>query len=375
MIIISTAFMLVYSTFILVIIWSWNSIKKSSNDKFRFEKNIVNITVLVPVRNEAENIEVLIRSIYKVAYDESRYEVIVINDHSTDNTRDIVTNLAKEYDQLKIIDQKIGISGKKKAIELGVSFASGEIIVCTDGDCYVPQNWLAVYAETYRISPNSVMVFGGVRYKSNDSFIINLLNIELSILQMIGGASMNLGIPTMINGANFSYTKAAFKTVDGYSGNRNIPSGDDEFLLRKLHSQFSSRIYFLKAKSTIVETLPPSSFATWINQRRRWAAKWKYHTDVYSKLIPVFIFLFNVFSVYMIFNVFSGNERTISMIFLGLKAVAEYVLISISTRFLGVSNRILNFVYLQLIYPFYVVFFAIASNFGRYTWKGREYNN
>jgi biofilm PGA synthesis N-glycosyltransferase PgaC len=375
MIVTSTAFMLIYSTFIIVIIWSWNSIKKGSNDKFRFEKNTVNISILIPVRNEAENIEVLIRSIYKVAYDESRYEVIVINDHSTDNTRDIVKILTKEYDQLKLIDQKNGVSGKKKSIELGVSFSSGEIIVSTDGDCHVPQNWLASYANTYGRSPNSVMVFGGVRFKSDNSFIINLLNIELSILQMIGGASMNLGIPTMINGANLSYAKEAFKRVGGYSGNENIPSGDDEFLLRKLHSQFADRIVFLKDRLTIVETLPPSSFGTWINQRRRWAAKWKHHTDAYSKLIPAFVFLFNAFSIYMIFNVLSGNERTTSVIFLSLKAIVEYILISISTRFLGVSNGILNFIYLQLIYPFYVVFFGIASNFGKYTWKDREYNN
>lgn len=375
MIIISTAVILIYSTFIIVIIWSWKSIKKGSNDISYLEKNTFNISVLIPVRNEAENIEVLIRSICKVAYHKSQYEVIVIDDHSNDNTGEIAKYLTKEYDQLKVIDQKKGVSGKKKAIEIGVSNSSGEIIVCTDGDCCVPQNWLAAYAETYRKSPNTVMVFGGVRYKSNKSFVIDLLNIELSILQMIGGASMKLGIPTMINGANLSYIKKAFKAVGAYSGNENIPSGDDEFLLRKLHSKFPAGVEFLKDRLTIVETLPPSSFETWIHQRRRWAAKWKHHKDVYSKLIPVFIFLFNSFSIYMIFNVLSGNERTVSIIFLGLKSVVEYLLISISTRFLGVSNKILNFIYLQLIYPFYVVFFGIASNFGKYTWKDREYNN
>lgn len=375
MIIISTALIFIYSTFILIIIWSWNSIRTFSIDKLHIEQNILNFSILIPVRNEAENIEALLHSIYKIDYNKSHYEVIAIDDHSTDNTVEIVKNLTKDYDHLKIIGQKKGVNGKKMAIELGVSLSSNEVIVCTDGDCHVPENWLAAYAEIYTRNHNTAMVFGGVRYKSENRFTVNLLNVELSILQMIGGASMNIGVPSMINGASLSYAKDVFSKVGGYSGNENIPSGDDEFLLRKLHLQFPDGIRFLKDRSTIVETLSPPTFKSWINQRRRWAAKWKHHSDVYSKLIPVFVFLFNAFSIYMIFNAFLGSERIIPVIFLALKAIVEYILISISTRFLGVSNGLLNFIYLQLIYPFYVVFFGIASNFGKYTWKEREYNN
>lgn len=375
MLIISTVLILIYSVFILLIVRSWNSMKMVVHDIDEDNKLNHFISVLIPVRNESKNIETLIRSIYGEYFDQSNLETIVIDDHSRDDTKEIVTILTKEFDNLKLISLDEGFTGKKKAVERGVAHANGEIIVCTDGDCRVSPNWLASYSKCYAENANSVMAFGGVRFVNNNSIAASFLNIELSILQMIGGASIKLGIPSMINGANLSYKKKVFCEVDGYVGNESVPSGDDEFLLRKIHAEFQGQIVFLKDQSAVVDTLPPSSFGSWVNQRRRWAAKWKHHGDVSSKLIAVFIFLFNAFSIYMIISIFLGNDHLPSMLFLLVKAAIEYVLISISTRFLGVRNTLLTFVCLQLIYPFYVVFFGLASNFGKYNWKGREYNN
>ena len=275
----SIIIILLYLVFIMLIIGSWNSIKTRTHDKDLSVLNFQKVSVLIPVRNEGQNIETLIQSITDVDYDPSCLEVIVIDDHSSDNTFSIVETLIKQNGWLKIISLGPGVIGKKKAIEKGILESTGKIIVCTDGDCVVPHNWLKSYSDFYTNQPEMAMIFGPVRYKNDQSLFADILNIELSILQVIGGATMNLGFPTMINGANFSYQKTIFNEVSGYSENEHITSGDDEFLLRKIHLKYPGRIQFLKDNSAIVDTLPPESFKTLIDQRKRWAAKLKYHKD------------------------------------------------------------------------------------------------
>jgi len=359
----------------MLIIGSWNSIKTRTHDKDLSVLNFQKVSVLIPVRNEGQNIETLIQSITDVDYDPSCLEVIVIDDHSSDNTFSIVETLIKQNGWLKIISLGPGVIGKKKAIEKGILESTGKIIVCTDGDCVVPHNWLKSYSDFYTNQPEMAMIFGPVRYKNDQSLFADILNIELSILQVIGGATMNLGFPTMINGANFSYQKTIFNEVSGYSENEHIPSGDDEFLLRKIHLKYPGRIQFLKDNSAIVDTLPPESFKTLIDQRKRWAAKWKYHKDNFSKFLPILIFLVNASSIYALFNIAFGNDKLGSVLFLSIKVFSEFLLVFISSRFLDLKNLLVPFIYLQLIYPFYVVFFGIASNFGRFSWKDRAYNN
>ena len=337
--------------------------------------NEIFISVLIPVRNEELNIEATLDSILKNKIDHVTYEVIVIDDHSEDSTCDLVESIVKQHSHVKLIHLGDDFSGKKNTVELGVAVAQGEIILCTDGDCRVPEAWLQCYLEAYSRDSNSKLVFGGVRYETNGKYLVQLLNVELSILVIIGAASMNRGIPTMINGANFSYKKETFLAVNGYKGNENIPSGDDEFLLRKTQKQFSSGIGFLKNPKSVVETASPDSFLELIGQRRRWAAKWKHHQDTYSKFIPALIFLINASAIWAIFQLFTTSYAYEWFTFLVFKGAMDFVFMRNATKFMGVKGSILSFVLLEIIYPFYVVFFAIASNFGRYSWKGRVYDN
>ncbi|MEQ9288087.1 MAG: glycosyltransferase [Cyclobacteriaceae bacterium] len=375
MIFVAGSILILYCIFIAWILISWFYLKGHEEENADLLGTSVNMlaTVLVPVRNEEVGIYTTIHSILNNKISNTGYEIIVIDDHSTDQTVLLVEELCRKHDQVKLISLPNGVGGKKSAIEMGVHEAKGELILCTDGDCEVPKNWVNNYLETYNGRGENIFLFGPVKYKSNGRMVHDFLNIELSVLVVIGGATMANGIPTMLNGANLSYRKEAFTKVGGYQGNREIPSGDDEFLLRKMDSKFPNGVRFLKNPDAIVLTDAPKSLRELVSQRRRWAAKWKHHTGFFSSFIPLLIFMANTCAIVAMACVLLGYYRTECLGFLGMKALFDFTIMKVSTRFLRVNYGLFYWALLEIIYPFYVVFFGIASNFGKYSWKGREY--
>ncbi|MFY0651906.1 MAG: glycosyltransferase [Cyclobacteriaceae bacterium] len=363
--------LLAYAGFIFWMIASWSSIV---SPEYGSKKNMF-VSVIVPVRNEESTITSTVRSIVASNNETDKYEILVVNDHSTDYTLEVLEKLKQDITQLRVISNTPGSQGKKKAIELGVSQSKGDVIICTDGDCHVGNDWMTAHTNHYQKEEGAAMLTGPVKYIENGTLLSRLLNLELSVLVLVGAATLNRGIPGMANGANLSFKKESFLGVKGYQGNEHIPSGDDEFLLRKIWSKFPGRVAFLKEKKAIVETNSPESLQEFIQQRKRWASKWRHHSDFYSKLIPVFLFLANSMSIVAMVGLIAGYQPLTCGVFLLSKFIAEYLLIIVSTDFLGIKRSILGFFMLEIIYPFYVVFFGLASNFGKYAWKDRVYGN
>jgi cellulose synthase/poly-beta-1,6-N-acetylglucosamine synthase-like glycosyltransferase len=368
MLIVLLVFVLVYCFFILKIAYVWNSIKPSASPTNTATENF--FSILVPIRNEESNIIKTLSSILDNNYDKESYEIIVINDHSKDNSETIVKDYIIAHSNIRLLNLENEITGKKQAVTYGVSQAKGDIILCTDGDCQVPANWIQGYNEGYNNNKNAKLIFGGVRYYTK-SFIEKLLQMELMGLVGIGAVSATLGHPSMINGANFSYKKEAFDVVNGYEGNEYIPSGDDEFLLRKIFKNYPNGISFLKNQNTIVNTKPPQGINELFNQRKRWAGKWKMHKDWFSRLIPITIFTFNLLLLLGI--AISILQFHYLILFVLLKPMADLIYMSSVSRFYYTRLNMLTFLALQIVYPMYVVFFGITANFGSFTWKERKY--
>lgn len=328
-------------------------------------------TVILPVRNEANHIERLIRSIYYSPIPISQFEIIVVDDDSSDLTLDVVKRLQLEFENLFVTQLPSGKEGKKSAITFGVKMARGELIICTDGDSEVSADWLEEHRVAY--ASGARLAFGPVRlFNTPESRWTDMLNQELAALVAMGAATLQMGRPTMINGCNYSFSKEAFKQVRGFEGNEQIATGDDEFLLRKIHEEFPSQILFLKSPNALVTSEPPKSVKAFYHQRRRWASKWKFHQDWNSKLLPVFLFLCYVVWCAMLVDVLVfGNH--LGMWLLGGKLLTDYIYIRSASRIQKSKMSILNFLGLQIIYPFYVVFFGVASNFGAYSWRERTH--
>ncbi|SMD32162.1 Glycosyltransferase, catalytic subunit of cellulose synthase and poly-beta-1,6-N-acetylglucosamine synthase [Reichenbachiella faecimaris] len=358
---------LIYGCFVLLLLWQWNNIPQPENQG----ATSVFASIIIPVRNESKNIERLIHSIYKSAGEQNQFEIIVVDDHSEDETKKIVKSLQVKYDNLNLAQLHDSQQGKKAAISFGISLSKGELMICTDGDSEVGEDWFEEHKQAF--SRGAKLAFGPVKlFNAKNTRWIDLLNQELAALVAMGAATLQMGKPTVINGCNYSFAKEAFEEVGGFAGNEHIASGDDEFLLRKLFKAFPHQVQFIKSEKALVISEPVESLTQFYHQRRRWASKWKFHKDAFSKLTAIFIFLIYSIWVWLIIDAVL-TKNLLGAFILSIKLLIDYIYIITASRIQKLNPSVFNFCLLQIIYPFYVVFFGVASNFGQYSWRERTH--
>ncbi len=375
-----SALIVMYCSWVLWLFFHWKSLPQRSALKNINTQHIF-FSIIIPVRNEAKNIQKLLHDIGGQNFPFRQFEVIVVDDSSTDNTSQLVKSRKYNYN-LKLLS--LGIpdtfsgSHKKLAITQGIDNAQNKplcqhIIITTDGDCRVDKNWLQAYAEIFS-KEKPELVAGPVTFYKEKTWFEKLQTVEFSSLIGTGAASMQAGSPNMCNGANLAFTKDVFEEVNGYEGNMQQPSGDDEFLMRKVFQYYPEKVTFLKDKRAIVCTFPQKNFAAFYQQRRRWAGKWRSHTDGKATALASFLFIFYL-SLLGITTLVVLGLYPVEIFFLqvGIKLLCDWLFLRAVIQFSGKSLHLRWFLLSAVFYPFYVVFFGIAANVGRYTWKGRQY--
>lgn len=328
------------------------------------------ISVLVPVRNEAHHIASLLDDLLGQNFPKERFEVIVIDDHSEDQTVQVVQEKIKSVSNTIVI-QSNG-QGKKAAITTGVQQANGTIIVTTDADCRVGSDWLASIHSAFE-NETVKMVFGPVRIQPDRTLFSKIQGLEFASLVGTGAATAVFGNPTMCNGANLAYRTEVFTEAGGYSGNEMIASGDDEFLMRKTFARHPTGIRFNNSKNSIVTTQSQSSLSAFVLQRLRWAGKWKHSQDVFTKLLAVFIFVFHFSTLLLL--VLLGLNQVHAVLVLALflvKGISEFIFLRAVTSWLKVQWNWPSFLALQIFYAPYAIGIGLVSLFKTPEWKGRK---
>lgn len=330
------------------------------------------ISIIVPVRNEALNISRLMEDLAQQDYDADQFEVIIINDHSSDQTTDIVQSKIREVGEHFRMVHLTDEAGKKSAAAKGVSEAKGDYILCTDGDCRVPKSWISTYVAFFR-EHQPYMVSGPVKMVG-PRFFDRVQAIDFSALLVFGASTLHRGMATTCNGANMAYRKDIFEEVDGYSGNKQLASGDDEFLLQKIFAKYPSKVLFLKSPTAIVETLPKQSLKEFAQQRMRWTSKWRFYDDFFMRLSWVFTYL-DFMSVFVVAGLMISGYLYpwAGLLILAVRWLAESWYLYGPAKFLKLSGNWFHMWTVSFIYPFYVLFLGFASIFGSYSWKGRRY--
>ncbi len=328
------------------------------------------VTILVPVRNEEKRIKNTLESLIRQTYPGRLIQVLVIDDHSSDNTLDIVRGTDPQGLDIEILQLPAGKIGKKAASTLGVGHAKNGIILCTDGDCVLPQKWVENYVRLFE-TENPKMITGPVMMNGENTFS-RLQSLEFSGLIGYGGITLHMGFPGMCNGANMAYRKHAFIEVDGYAGNQDIPSGDDEFLLQKINAKYPNQVKFMKSKESIVRTSGKRSFSALIDQRIRWTSKWKFHRSRFIKISAVTCFIDFVVGI-LLFPALFFLDPVMILALLFSRWISEWIYLHSTSTFLVGRSLFFGYFILSFIYPFYAFLLGIASIFGNYSWKGRNY--
>jgi cellulose synthase/poly-beta-1,6-N-acetylglucosamine synthase-like glycosyltransferase len=335
------------------------AIENSSFEKLSF-------SIVVPFRNEVENLPNLLKSIEKLNYPIENFEVILVDDESEDGFR--VSGFG--FRVLMIANQRKSNSPKKDAIQTAIQHSKFDWIITTDADCLVPENWL-FDLNNYIQNTKKQMVCGPVFLKGKSNFLNDFQQIEMISLQAATIGSFDFNLAFMCNGANFAYSKNFFHQLKGFEGNEKIASGDDVFLLQKAVKNFPDKVGFLLKQDFQVTTNSAESWSELFQQRVRWAGKSKAYSSGFGKFVAFTVFLANLaFIISLIFFVLGFFEMIILLI---LKVIADVLLANQIARFYKIKMK--NTLLTALVYPFFSSAVALYSLFGKYEWKGRTFNS
>ncbi|MFO8235720.1 MAG: glycosyltransferase [Bacteroidales bacterium] len=360
--------------YVLLIIQYWIGWHKTESlqPKNRHSvKNDVFLSVIVPFRNEENNIQSLINCLSLQDYPENLYEIILIDDHSQDKTMEIITNQTQIKDNLKIIKNQNGEQGKKAALINGIHKARGEIIVQTDADCTMMSSWLSTIASFYK-THEPEMILAPVIVKSNHKALQSFQEFENAALITSTCGSAFYNRPILANGANLIYKKEVINTSRN-PFRKEIPSGDDMFLVLTLARKRNHRIKFLKSAEAPVYTNACKTLNQLKHQKKRWLQKGKYYKDKNITLNGGIIISANLaVLVALLFSLITSDWLLFLVIF-AAKAAADSLVILSSMLFFKRTLSLHLFLLAHIVYPIYAVSLMLFAFTGKFKWKERVY--
>ena len=327
------------------------------------------VSVIIVARNEAAHIRSCIRSITDQMADSMHGEVIIIDDHSTDEMPQLIKQISSDrvrYIRLEDHPQYIHAPAyKKSGITLGVDQAQFDTILVTDADCIPGEQWLSSSLQTFR-DRNSVFQPGPVLLTYTDSLLEKMQEAEQLTFMLITGAGIHSGWHDIASGANMMFSKEAFKKVKGYEGNFHYASGDDMFLIEKMRAAFPDRVSFLKSTYATVHTSGKKNWQDFLSQRLRWAGKNKGLKNRTISNIWSFVGLYHfLLMALLITSILSLTPWHPFLVLLIGKWLADYFVLNNAASYFKRPELVRLFVTLQMLYFWYIIRLSLAMASGK----------
>ncbi len=347
-------------------------------------------SIIIPFRNEATHLPALLKTLAEISYPTSLFEILLVNDESTDTSTTIVSQFIKDQKSIDITlleNNRISASPKKDAIQTAIHKAKGDWIITTDADCKTPVEWLETI-DAFIQKKDVKMVVMPVAIAKNKSISFLKAYEQLDFLSLMGATtgSFGLGVPFLCNGANLAFEKTAFLHLNGYTSNNHLASGDDHFLLEDISRLSAGNVGYLRSQKVVVTTRAQSSWNDFISQRIRWASKAPAYTFWFSKFMGVLVFginvlwslLFITLLISYLLSFIDGGDvyafaKAYIPLFIIVKLIVDAILIYKQSRFYKRSKYMFWYPIIMICYPFLSSYIAIASLVRGFEWKERTY--
>ena len=368
----SAACLLLTGLYLLVLLYlirGWANLKRPDLKPIAFKTKV---TILIAARDEEEKMALTIDDILAQDYPKNLTEIIIVDDHSTDRTAEIIRSYASQgVKLLQLNEDKPLNSYKKKAIAEAISLSTGELMVATDADCRMGPKWLSSIVNYYE-TKQPVMISSPVTYFEEKTLFERLQTLEFGYLVAMGASFIGNNRASTCNGANFAYRKDIFYAVGGFKGIDELASGDDELLLQKVAERYPGQIGFLKLPEAIVYTHGKANLQEFLSQRRRWASKSTKYKDKKVVTLAVGIWLFNIsLLVNAALAIFSIYFLKLFLIQFLLKIIFETAFLVPVTRFFKRGSLLWLTALLSSVHIVYLVYIGSIGNNRKYVWKGR----
>ncbi|MCX2743697.1 glycosyltransferase [Mangrovivirga sp. M17] len=339
------------------------------------------ITLIIPFRNEENNLPELLSCIDRLNINSLNFSVLIVNDHSEDESCRIVSDWVSKTDiNAELLNLTSGF-GKKEAIKKAVDHSRhGSLIITTDADCTFGPDWLKSMVSKFVGHENTKLIVGPVWMNQQGGMLENFQTYEFAALQGVTMSTLAIGNPVMCNAANLLFEKSVYLSALDEGMKMELVSGDDIFLMQYIHNKYGAEaIAYNFDPHSIVNTEPLNNFKQFYHQRIRWAGKWKTGVQpIGVRLSGGLIFLMYVLlliSLILIVLNFVFYKSLIVLLSLMIKTVAEVVFLKRAFSFFGKSFYFSRILLLAVLYPLYSVFFGMLSLFKGFSWKDRKADN
>jgi len=370
-------FGIIYSILILYYTYGWYRLSSYSPTQDTVIHN--RVSIIIPARNESHNIEYILEDLVHQTLSKEKFEVIIIDDHSTDNTVKLIKEFRAAHVSLdlKLINlstDRKSTQFKKKAIQEAISKSNGDLIITTDADCRIGKRWVETILTFYE-KEKPKMIVGPVSFHNEESIFEKMQTEEFLSLIAITGGAIRMNKPIMCNGANLAYEKNAFIEAGGF-GSDNFSSGDDIFLMLHIRKIFGARsIRFIKSYNALVFTEAQKNFSGFLHQRIRWASKNKgYEINILFVSFTVYMLNLLIFTG-LISSAFEPALFPVIVLTMLIKVLVDApILIGIGIFAKRVGLLIYS-IPLVVLYPIYIILVGAWGILGNYRWKGRIVKN
>lgn len=338
------------------------------------------VSVLVPGRNEAAHLPESLGALLQQDYPADSYEVLFIDDHSTDDSLAVAKSFQGPRLQVIELEQYLDPESqirayKKKALQLGIHLAQYDIILTTDADCWVPPNWIRAMAGG--LAHNGWQaITGPVLGRQARNALQQFQSLDFAGMMLMTATGLKNGQFTLGNGASLGFRRDAFAAVGGYSGNEKHASGDDVFLLRKIAARFPGKVGFLKNAQAAVLTDMKPDWRSFLQQRLRWGTKNSHAASGWGATFALGVVFLLSWMILLtpLLTIWVGLPALVLFaVLLSAKAVSDRLLLGAATQFFQRPELLLQFWLMESLHTLYIAVVGLLSLVVRkYEWKGRK---
>lgn len=318
------------------------------------------ISIVIAARNEAENLPFLIAAIQNQIPVSVPFELIIVNDASSDETKSVLEEAQTRYAWLRSIQLKQSF-GKRGALTRGIEMSRFEYIAITDADCRPEPGWLKALEKNFNLGYD--VIFGMAYSQINKNFVSRIGSYENFRGTLLLLAAAYLKIPYSARAANFGFRKDSFTALGGYNSTTDSVSGDDDLLIREAFKAKMKIHYFLE-KDSYVLYYQKNTILSYLRQKARHTGSSHHYLFLHQFLLSYWHAM-NIFAQWaVIFTPFSVWFAFLTLI----KTAFDAIITSHFERKCGYKFRIIDKFVIPFIYEFFIEVNFFYSFFRKAKW-------
>lgn len=340
-----------YVRWMIGLIGGW---KSGSLQTIPERKEDVLVSVVVCFHDEENRLAPLLEALKQQDY--RRVEFILVDDHSTDATCDLLCNFAVTHTNVTVLRSEK--RGKKHALRQGVSCATGELVLTTDADCRPGNRWISSIVACFSATGADLLI-GAVRISTASTFFGKLEQLEFATLVASGMAGAAVGRPFMANGANLAFRRSVFTQLSHQLNDTEL-SGDDVFLLHAVKRN-KGKIVAVFESDSMVETAGAGSWSAFFRQRRRWASKTSSYRD--AEILKTQALVSGMNLLFILWVLIPGEAWPVVALAASVKLIVDSLFIRQFRAFFNTPVTPVLIAVVFTAYPIYVLVIGVSALF------------